>query len=545
MVMNAKQSVKDVLAHFGSNYALLLGTDNMDLAKETSGLYQSWPFGQIVTTAGWAKPTLQDFLKDPAIAGTSSALQLMQSPNSSQVRQFAQTVAKGGWLATAINGQVDQALISLIEQMPETDMPSFWLFDKTPDDDIIELIKQKNAVMLSVPNIAEWLKSSPSFITESKLGAAPQLAIKHFAFQNLDAEEMPEVRILAIDGGGIRGIVPAVILEALETATGKRVSQLFDIVAGTSTGGILALGLTAPQAPNSKQAKHSAAALADLYVTEGPKIFPKHPSRVPWFWHLLAGPLTWSRFKKIRSAGDLLNTVFAKPYPDSGIETTLKKYFTYDDGASIPLSDALQEVLITSYDMQSRTIELMTKERSVVPTSNYFMHDAARATSAAPSFFRPLVLGTRKLDQKTLVDGGLFANNPAVCAFAHAQRLFPLCRPRILSIGTGTNFAPVDTKALLNWNTGQWAPELLGCMFDAGSECVDQSLSKLITRDANNARCYIRLQVNLGKVADSIDDADNVQALASRTKQALAHELKADFEDVLSWFQPVPVGARR
>jgi predicted acylesterase/phospholipase RssA len=539
--MDRQQSIKEVLACLGDDYALLLGTANQDLANEASTLYQSWPFGQIVTTADWAKTNMQDFLKDPAVVGTDKALRLKQALAPSLIRQFASTVAKGGWVAASINQDVDQALISLIEQMPETDMPSYWLFDKVPGQNIIELIKRKNTVMISVPSIVDWLKSSNSFISDSQIGSSSAVLTKHSASLNRGTEEGPEVRILAIDGGGIRGIVPAVILEALETQSGKSISELFDVIAGTSTGGILALGLSAPRAPHSKDAKHSAAALADLYVSEGPRIFPKHPSRVPRFWQLMAGPLLWSRFKMLRSLGELLHTVFAKPYPDDGIETVLKKYFSYDNGESIPLSDALKEVLVTSYDMQSRTIELMTKERSVVPTSNYLMRDAARATSAAPSFFRPLVLGTRVIDQKTLIDGGLFANNPAACACVHAQRLFPLCQLRILSIGTGTNFAPIDATALRDWNTGQWAPQLISCMFDAGSECVDQNLSRLIPRDKNNVRRYIRLQVNLGNVPDSIDDSDNVQALANRTRQALAQELKTDFDDVLSWFSTAQI----
>jgi uncharacterized protein len=534
--MDMQQSIEAVLACLGNDYALLLGTASADLAKESAALYKRWPFGQIVTTADWAKTRLEDFLKDAASAGSDTALRLSEALSSTSARQFAFTIAKGGWIAASIGEETDQALISLIREMPETDMPSYWLLDKEPAKNIIDLIKQKNTVMIYVPSIADWLKSSPSFIGDSSVNSSSSTVTKHYEPHNYSTEGMPEVRILAIDGGGIRGVVPAVILEALETQSGRRINELFDVVAGTSTGGILALGLTAPRAPNSKEAKHSAAALADLYVSEGPKIFPKHPSRVPWGWQLIAGPLLWSRFKMIRSVGEILNSVFAKPYPDGGIETVLKEYFSYDDGMSIPLSDALKEVLITSYDMQSRTIELMTKERSVVPAGNYLMRDAARATSAAPSFFRPLVLGSRVIDQRTLVDGGLFANNPAICAYVHARRLFPLCQPRILSIGTGTNFAPIDSRAILNWNTGQWAPQLISCMFDAGSECVDQNLSRLIPRDKNNVRQYIRLQVNLGNVSDSIDDYDNVQALASRTRQALAKELKEDLEDVLSWF---------
>jgi predicted acylesterase/phospholipase RssA len=531
--MDTQQSIKDTLNQFGYTYAILLGTDNTILTADAVASYLNWPFGQIVTTATLPGVPTKDFVESSIVDDTNSVFKITQSPSPQLARRFAQLIAEGGWVAVSMNEQTDQALISLIKQMPETNMPSFWLFDKVPPISIQELIKGKNAVMLSVLNLPDWFKSFKPGV-HPRISKGSSRSRSHTDSRN---DKPQYVNILSIDGGGIRGVIPALILDALERKTQKSINQLFDIVAGTSTGGILALGLTAPKTPGSIEARHSAADLADLYVTQGTNIFPKHPSRVPRFWQILAQLMTLSRFKPINSGGQLLNTVFAKPYPDDGIESTLKKYFTYEDGTDIPLLDALKEVLITSYDIQSRTIELMTRERAVTPENNYYMREAARATSAAPSFFRPFVkVGERKLDQKTLVDGGLFANNPALCAYVHAKRLFPLCLPRILSIGTGCTFEPIDSNAMLQWNTGQWTPELINSMFYAGSACADQNLSKLIPRDENKNRCYIRLQVDLGKIAESIDDTDNVQALASRTKNALENELKDDLEEVFQWF---------
>jgi len=79
------------------------------------------------------------------------------------------------------------------------------------------------------------------------------------------------LRVLSIDGGGIRGIIPAKVLADLELRAGRPVAKLFDLVVGTSTGGILALGLTAPGEGDSP--RWAAADLADLYVREGPRIF--------------------------------------------------------------------------------------------------------------------------------------------------------------------------------------------------------------------------------------------------------------------------------
>jgi len=78
-------------------------------------------------------------------------------------------------------------------------------------------------------------------------------------------------KVLSIDGGGIRGIIPAMVLAEIERRTGKRIVEMFDLVAGTSTGGILALGLTKPG--QDSKPEYSAKKLIDLYEIEGGKIF--------------------------------------------------------------------------------------------------------------------------------------------------------------------------------------------------------------------------------------------------------------------------------
>src|SRR3954453_664746 len=110
------------------------------------------------------------------------------------------------------------------------------------------------------------------------------------------------MKVLSIDGGGIRGLIPALVLAEIERRTGRPTADLFALIAGTSTGGILACGLTRP-GPDGRPL-HSAEALADLYRTEGPKIFDR------------------SLRKKITSVGGLVD----ERYDDEALNAALATY---------------------------------------------------------------------------------------------------------------------------------------------------------------------------------------------------------------------------
>jgi len=115
---------------------------------------------------------------------------------------------------------------------------------------------------------------------------------------------MPKlVKILSIDGGGIRGIVPATVLAEIERRTRRPVAKLFDLVAGTSTGGILALGLAIPKKPKGKL--YRADEFAGMYAREGPRIFYRA------LWHKLSG------------CNNLMNV----KYSSTGIEQVFAEFF--------------------------------------------------------------------------------------------------------------------------------------------------------------------------------------------------------------------------
>jgi len=170
------------------------------------------------------------------------------------------------------------------------------------------------------------------------------------------------VRILAIDGGGIRGMIPAIVLAEIERRTGRRTAELFDLIAGTSTGGILACGLTRPGADGTPA--FTAADLIGLYESEGPEIFERR------------------LLKRITSVGGLTD----ERYDDSGLNAALRRYL---DGAV--LSRTVTDIFITAYDIERRAAFFFRSSRAREdPTYDFTLFGAARATAAAPTDFAPV-----------------------------------------------------------------------------------------------------------------------------------------------------------
>ncbi len=285
------------------------------------------------------------------------------------------------------------------------------------------------------------------------------------------------MRVLSIDGGGIRGIIPALVLEALEARTGKRVAELFDLVAGTSTGGILACALTKPD-------PWPAAELVELYRTEGPKIFRR------------------SLAHRVRSGGGLLE----EKHDDRALDDALVRYL----GAG-RLSDATTKVLVTAYDLHAREPYFFKSWRA---DKDGPLRMVARATAAAPTYFEPVALG-----RLSLIDGGVFATNPAMCAYAEAVVLEGAPPRFVLSLGTGRQMRPIPHHQATSWGLLQWVRPVIDVVFDGVSDTVEYQLQNLMPDAA-----VVRLQTELDKASDALDDASarNLGLLEEQARELIA-----------------------
>jgi predicted acylesterase/phospholipase RssA len=316
------------------------------------------------------------------------------------------------------------------------------------------------------------------------------------------------VRILSIDGGGIRGIIPALVLARIEKLTGRPAASLFDLVAGTSTGGILAIGLTVPKF--SGRPVYSAQELVTLFEREGPRIFSRSMLRT----------LVTS------------DSLFWKKYSSQGIEEVLLEYF-----GDSRLSDAITDVLIPSYEIQRRfPFFFKSANARRRPDYDFNARDVARATSAAPTYFEPKRIPTgTKSGNYTLIDGGVFANNPAACALVEAQATLP--HPGgyvVVSLGTGSLMQTIPLDLAKNWGTLLWVKPLLNAMFDGVSSTVDFQLRQLLPTG------YYRFQPALNGHNHSLDNTSraNMAALKALANKMI-DERSADLESLSEQLCPL------
>jgi patatin-like phospholipase/acyl hydrolase len=312
---------------------------------------------------------------------------------------------------------------------------------------------------------------------------------------------MATISILSIDGGGIRGAVPAAFLNRLEQETGRPVHELFDYIAGTSTGGILALGLGLNK-PGST-APYTAAELLALYLNEGGHIFSRD------LFHIVTA----------------LGNLNGPKYPEDGVDEVLQRYF-----AGRRLSDARANLLVTAYAIELRCpFFFRSWQASAMASHDFEAWHVARSTSAAPTYFPPFQARAGDGGTYSLIDGGVYANNPTLCAWVEARDRHPDDEIMTVSLGTGNESKKVTYADAKGWGLAGWAPHLIDIIFDGVSDTVDVELDQML--NTGPRKNHYRFQTDLQGDQQKMDDTDLVNV---RSLQALGEQLArgADFIEV-------------
>lgn len=309
-----------------------------------------------------------------------------------------------------------------------------------------------------------------------------------------------KLRILSIDGGGIKGIIPGQVLIHVEKLiqdllgdSNARLADYFDLIAGTSTGGILSCLYLVPDKDNNpKRPKYSAAEAVDLYLERGDEIFDRS---------------TW---QKIRSAAGIAD----EKYSADELEDALNDFI-----GDTRLSELLKPCLITSYDIRRRRAHFFNQiDAKKDKGHDFYVRDVARATSAAPTYFECHRLKSFNNITYPLIDGGLVANNPSLCAYAEARnmktpsgqdtpKVWTAKDMRILSLGTGSSKSSYYYKEAKDWGMLQWIQPVIDIQMSAVAETVDYQL-KMIYDAVEAPDQYLRIDCDLPEyVSSEMDDA--------------------------------------
>lgn len=297
-------------------------------------------------------------------------------------------------------------------------------------------------------------------------------------------------RILSLDGGGLRGIIPVLVLKEIERRSGKRILDLFDIVSGTSTGGLIACGITVSD--DGKTSKYTLEDIEKIYVEHGKDIFPKK-----------------SAFKNfISKITSLKNPKFS---PDG-----LQKVLT-DMMGQKRISDCAKPILVTSYDLFNNEAILFKYRHAIkYPENNALLVDVCRATSAAPTYL-PAYDFVYENKKRICVDGGLYMNNPSMGTIIelikyHTEKPYNLQELKladisILSLGTGHYTSKIAQKKVEGWGLLDWAPNITDVMMQAINQTTTYQAEELMA-----TQNFLRINPSIDNpeysdMADSSDEA--------------------------------------
>lgn len=323
---------------------------------------------------------------------------------------------------------------------------------------------------------------------------------------NVNHVEDPQkvYRILSIDGGGIRGVFPAAFLARIEEQISNPIGSYFDLIAGTSTGGIIAIALGLGL---------SATEILEFYENKGPKIFDQHhhPS-INWI------------IQKLR----LIKQLAGAKYNSDNLKEALSEVF-----GSRLLGESRTRLIIPAWHAETEHVYIYKTAHDERLRSDYRQtaFDAAMATAAAPTFLAP----HRTSDEVELVDGGVWANNPIGVATVEAVGTlkWPSDRLKILSIGT---ISDVKIRPQMNGRIPLLNRGYVTHLFMAGQSHGAMGTAKILTGDVHQRKAIWRINQTAPEGKYEMDNASRILEMKSRANV----EAREQFPELLKEFFYAP-----
>ncbi|MDE0423496.1 MAG: CBASS cGAMP-activated phospholipase [Candidatus Poribacteria bacterium] len=300
---------------------------------------------------------------------------------------------------------------------------------------------------------------------------------------------MDTFHILALDGGGTRGIYTAQFLAKIEQALQRPIKTCFDLIAGTSTGAIIA-GAAVSGIPMQD--------IVELFETETPHIFRRRWYRIP---------------------------LFLSKYPSKRLAQILAAHLP-----ATSLNEIETPLMITSSEISKSEIHIFrsnygSRDSEIAPADKEVsLRDAVLASCAAPTFFAP-----KSLDNSLLADGGLWANNPSTIALVEALSTFEkdTREIRMLSLGTGHSVNMYRDRRGWGFLTGWGGAKLTSYVMTLQSQASANMVQLLLKQN------YLRINAEIDFwELDTLTQLDNLKALAEHDFEKHAEGIEAFFQRV-------------
>lgn len=314
------------------------------------------------------------------------------------------------------------------------------------------------------------------FVTyESRLAAWPAKEVAPVGPRAWQPEHPGVIRILALDGGGIRGLISLEVLKYLEETTGKPTAELFDVIAGTSTGAIIATQLAL--ADDQGKPKNSAADIIEIYDETVARVFQS-----PWYHPVLTlggllGP-RYSNREKIALANEL--------YADANFR------------------DLLLPVMIPSYSVEKGDVHLFTNWSP--DHAEMFVAPLIAAATSGPTFFPAVELQGLPEGAGAYMDGALLDLDPSQQILLHALEEFPDSEVVMVSIGTGRRNLGLSVQASERGGLMTWFKPLSLIAVDGRGELASIWLERYAKTQAGDGFTYYRFNTDLPAGGVSFDD---------------------------------------
>ncbi len=267
-------------------------------------------------------------------------------------------------------------------------------------------------------------------------------------------EDVPEIRVLSLDGGGVRGIIEARILMHIEKEVGKPISQIFDIIGGTSAGGMIATLLSIPNKDNPLVSQYSAEDILKLLLTKSDRLFTQN----------------------VLSLGG----TFGTKYTRKGLKSLLKEFYK-----DFHLQDSLVDTAVFAYDVDNDQMSTLASWSD----ENILTRDAVGATTAAPIYFPAYIikpLNQNNGQQRSFIDGGVGANNPSVMLWMEAIKRFDRKNKfDIISIGTGDFQKRINPHKVKDGGLVAWAKFVPG-LISSNQQSTTNNILNFFMNDPQN-----------------------------------------------------------